>query len=186
MLAIYIDKLVWLPWLLVFLVCCQDHPIAALSTSVMYANTYSEWTKAIGTIIDAQIVCSKCMPTVITVPLSTKFLIDLAAPCCVLFNSLLSNTRHHSFAHPHPGKFIISLPFFKEMMICMTTMIVQQKTMLTMTAIVCMISVTAMSPPPFSTVQAPKEIQRYSSMDWTKWMDVLLQVIPGQDWVYTS
>ena len=36
-----------------------------------------------GTIIDAQIEYSKCMPTVITVPLCTKFLIDLAAPFCV-------------------------------------------------------------------------------------------------------
>ena len=46
----------------------------------MYANTCSEWIKAMGIIIDAQIVYSKCMPTVITAPLCTKFLIDLAAP----------------------------------------------------------------------------------------------------------
>ena len=36
-----------------------------------------------GIIIDAQIVYSKCMPSVITAPLCMKFLIDLAAPCCV-------------------------------------------------------------------------------------------------------
>ena len=35
------------------------------------------------TIINAQIVYSKCMPTVITAPLCMKFLIDLAAPYCV-------------------------------------------------------------------------------------------------------
>ena len=49
----------------------------------MYANTCSEWIKAMGTIIDNQIMYSKCMPTVITAPLCMKFLIDLAAPCCV-------------------------------------------------------------------------------------------------------
>ena len=36
-----------------------------------------------GTIIDAQIVCSKCVPPVITAPLCMKFQINLAAPCCV-------------------------------------------------------------------------------------------------------
>ena len=46
----------------------------------MYANTSSEWIKAMGTIIDAQIVHSKCMPSVITAPLCMKFLVDLAAP----------------------------------------------------------------------------------------------------------
>ena len=50
---------------------------------MMYANTCSEWIEAMGTIVDAQIVYSKCMPTVITAPLCMKFLIDLAAPCCV-------------------------------------------------------------------------------------------------------
>ena len=83
MLAIYIDKILWLPWLLTHLVSCQDHPIATLSTTVMYVNTCSEWIKPMGTIIDAQILWSKCMPSVITVPLCTKLLIDLAAPCCV-------------------------------------------------------------------------------------------------------
>ena len=47
----------------------------------MYEYACSEWIKAMGTIFDAQIVCSKCMPSVITVPLCMKFLIDLAAPC---------------------------------------------------------------------------------------------------------
>ena len=65
-------------------------------------------------------------------------------------------------------------------------MIVQLAMMLTMTAIVCIIPVTAMSPPPFSKVLVPMEIQRSSSMDWTEWTSVLLQLIPGQDWVYTS
>jgi hypothetical protein len=56
--------------------------------------------------------------------------------------------------------------FFKVTMICMTTMIVQIATMLTMTAIVCVIPVTAMSPPPFSEiVVVPMEIQKSSSMD---------------------
>ena len=36
-----------------------------------------------GTIINAQIVYSKCVPTVITAPLCTKSLIYLAAPWCV-------------------------------------------------------------------------------------------------------
>ena len=120
-----------------------------------------------GTIIDAQIVCSKCMPTVITVPLCTKFLIDLAAPWCVC------PTLHS------PILFIIFLliiilwqstmraPFFKVMMICMTMMIVQIATLLTMTAIIYMIPVTAMSHSPFSKiVLVPMEIQRSSSMDW--------------------
>ena len=130
----------------------------------MYANTCSEWIKAMGTIIDAQIMCSKCIPTVITTQLFTKFHIDLAAPCCVC-------------PTPHfPVLVIIVLlilqqstmtaPFFKEMMICMTTMIVQLASMLTMTAIVCIIPVTAMSHPPFSKiVLVPMEIQKSSSMD---------------------
>ena len=54
-----------------------------------------------GTIIDAQIEYSKCMPSVITVPLCTKFQIDLAAPCCVCPH-LHSNTSHQSLAHHHP------------------------------------------------------------------------------------
>jgi hypothetical protein len=63
--------------------CYQDHPIATLSTSVIYANTWSEWIEVMDTIINAQIMCSMCMPSVITTPLCMKFLIDLAAPCCV-------------------------------------------------------------------------------------------------------
>ena len=124
----------------------------------MYANTCSEWIKAMGIIIDAQIVYSKCMPTVITAPLCTKFLIDLAAPCCVC-------PALHS-----PVLVIIVLlilqqstmraPFFKVMMICMTMMIVQIARLLTMTAIVCVIQVTARSYPPFSKVLVPMEIQR--------------------------
>ena len=102
----------------------------------MYANTCSEWIEAMGTIIDAQIVYSNCVPSVITVPLCMEFLIDLAAILCVC---------------PHlyfPIQVIIILliiilrqstmraPFFKVMMICMTMMIVQLAMMLTMTAIV--------------------------------------------------
>ena len=75
-------------------------------------------------------------------------------------------------------------PFFKVMMICMTTLIVPLKTMLTMIAIVYMIPATAMSPPPFSKVLVHMEIQ--GLLQWTEWTLVLLQVIPGQDWVYTS
>ena len=157
----------WLPWLLTHLVFCQDHPVVALSTSVMYANTCSEWIKAMGIIIDAQIEYSKCMPTVITAPLCMKFLIDLAAPCCVC------PTLHS------PILFIIVLfilillqstmraPSIMVTMICITNMIVQIATLLTMTAIVCIIPVTAMSHPPFSKVLVPMKIQRSSSMDWT-------------------
>ena len=131
----------------------------------MYANTCSEWIKAMGTIIDAQIMYSKCMPTVITAPLCMKLLIDLAAPCCVC------PTLHS------PILFIIILliinlwqsttiaPSIMVLMICMTMMIVQLAMMLTMTAIVCVIPVTAMSHPLFSMVVVPMKIQRSSSMD---------------------
>jgi hypothetical protein len=130
----------------------------------MYATTCSEWIKVMGKIINAQIVCSKCMPSVITALLCMKFLIDLAAPCCVCTT-------------PHSPILLIKVllilqqstmrvPFSKVMMICMTTMLVQLATMLTMTAIVCVIPVIAMSPPPFSKiVVVPMMIQRSSSMD---------------------
>ena len=148
--------------------CCWDHPIATLSTSVMYANTCSEWIKAMGIITDAQIMYSKCMPSVITAPQCMKFLIDLAAPCWVcptLHSPILANMI----------LLIIILwqsttraPFFKVMMICMTMMIVQLAMMLTMTAIVCVIPVTAMNYSPFSKiVVVPMEMQRSSSMGWT-------------------
>ena len=42
MMAIYIDKILWLPWLLTQLVCCRDHPITALSTSVMIVGIHFE------------------------------------------------------------------------------------------------------------------------------------------------
>ena len=45
-------------------------------------------------------------------------------------------------------------------------MIIQLATMFTIKTIVCMIPVTAMSPPPFSMVLVPMKIQRSSSMDW--------------------
>ena len=89
-----IDSFILFKLLIARLICCRDHLIAALSTSVMYANTCSEWIKAMGTIINAQIVYSKCMPSVITAPLCMKFLIDLAAPCCVcptLHSQILKN-----------------------------------------------------------------------------------------------
>jgi hypothetical protein len=136
MYTIYIDKLIWLPWLLAHHVCYWDHPIIALSTSVMYANTCSEWIEAMGTIINAQIMCSKCMPSVITAPLCTKFLIDLAAPCCVcptphspilLIKVLLIIILRESTTRE---------PSIIVTMICMTTMIVQIARLLTMTAIV--------------------------------------------------
>jgi hypothetical protein len=131
----------------------------------MYANTCSEWIKPMGTIINALIMCPKCMPSVITAPLCTKFLIDFAAPCCVC------PTPHSPTLHIIVLLIIIlqettmRAKHFKAMMICMTTMIVQIARLLTMTAIVCMIPVTAMSHPPFSKVLVPMKIQRYSSMD---------------------
>jgi hypothetical protein len=130
----------------------------------MYANTFSVWIKAMGTIIDAQIVYSKCMPTVITAPLCTKFLIDLAALCCVyptLHSSILANIILLIILLQSTMK----EQFFKGMVICMTTMVVQIARLLTMTSIVCMIPVTAMSPPPFSKVVLHMKIQRSSSMD---------------------
>ena len=127
-------------------------------------NKCSEWIKAIGTIINAQIMCSKCMPTAITALLYTKFQIDLAVPCCV-FHTL------HSPILANMILLIIILqqstmraPFLKVMMICMTTLILQLAMMLTMTAIICIIPVTAMSPPPFSKIVL-MEILRSSSMD---------------------
>ena len=57
-------------------------------------------------------------------------------------------------------------PSIKVTMMCMTMMIVQLAMMLTMTAIVCVIPVTAMSHSLFPKVLVPKEIQRSSSMDW--------------------
>jgi hypothetical protein len=119
--------------------------------------------QAMGTIINASIMYSKCMPTVITVPLCTKFQIYLAAPCCVC-------PTLHSPILPIIVLLILQqstmrAPFLKGV-ICMTIMIVQIARLLTMTEIVCMIPVTAMSPPPFSKlVVVPKEIQRFSSMD---------------------
>jgi hypothetical protein len=116
----------------------------------MYANTCSEWIKAMGTIIDAQIVYPKCMPSVITAPLCTKFLTDLAAPCCVC-------PTPHSPILPIVIELILQesttrAPPIMVTMICMTTMIVQIARLLTMTAIVCMVPMTAMSPPPFSKI----------------------------------
>ena len=65
----------------------------------------------------------------------------------------------------------MSVTFSKVMMICMTMMIVQIARLLTMTAIVCMIPVTAMSHPPFSKiVLVPMKIQMYSSIDRVEWM----------------
>ena len=130
----------------------------------MYVNTCSEWIEAMGTIINAKIVYSKCMPTVITAPLCMKFLIDLAAQYCV-FPTL------HSPILVIIVLFILILqesttraPSIIVMMICMTTMIVQIARMLTMTAIVCVIPVTAMSHSPYSKVLVPMKIQRSSSM----------------------
>ena len=122
-----------------------------------------------GTMIDAQIVYSKCMPSVITAPLCTKFLMDLAAQWC------LCPTPHSPILVIKVFLIIIlqqstiKALFFEVTMICMTTMIVQLARLLTMTAIVCVIPVTVMSPPPFSKVLVPMEIQKSSSMDW---MDV--------------
>ena len=158
----------FLPWLLAHLVWYQDHPIVALSTSVMYANTCSEWINAMGTIINAQIVYSKCMPSVITAPLCTKFLIDLAAPWCVCppFHSPILVIIVFLILQQSTMR----VPYFRVTMICMTMMKVQLAISMTMTAIVCVIKVNAMSNSPFSTVLVPMEIQRSSSMDWAEWM----------------
>ena len=116
--------------------------------------------QSIGSIINAQIVFSKCMPTVITASLCTKFLIDLAAPCCVcptLHSSILVIIMELILQQS-----TMRAPFSKVMMICMTTMIVQIAMLLTIITIVCVISVTAMSHSPFSKVLVPMEIQRSS------------------------
>ena len=125
-------------------------------------------SKKKGTIIDAQIMCSKCMPSVITAPLCMKFHIDLAAPCCVC-------PTLHSPILPIVIKLILQQStmkarFFKVMMICMTSITVQLARLMAMTAVVCVIPVTAMSPPPLSKVLVPMEIQRSSSMDWAEWI----------------
>ena len=156
----------FLKWLLARFVCCQDHLIATTSTSVMYVNTCSEWIEAMGTIIDAQIVYSKCMPSVITAPLCMKFLIDLVAPCCVcptLHSPILANMILLIIILQQST---IRAAFFKVMMICMTMMIVQIATLLTMTAIDCMIPVTAMSSPPFSKEVLHMKIQ--GLLQWTE------------------
>jgi hypothetical protein len=130
----------------------------------MYANTFSEWIEVMGTIIDAQIMCSKCMPSVITTVLCTKFLIDLAAPCCVC--PTLQSPILVIIVLQILQQSTTRAQFFKVMMICMTTIVVQLKTILTRKDIVCVIPVTAMSPPPFSErVVVPMEIQKSSSMD---------------------
>ena len=132
----------------------------------MYVNTCSEWVEAMGTTINAQIKYSKCMPTVITAPLSTKFQIDLAAPWCVC------PTLHYPILVIKVLLILIlqesttRAPFSKVTMIYMTTIIVQIATLLTMTAIICIITVTAMSPPPFSKLVVPMKIQRSPSVDW--------------------
>ena len=130
----------------------------------MYAHKCSEWIKEIGTIINAQVVYSKCMPSVITAPLCNKFLIDLAAPCCVC------PTLHS------PILFIIVLliiilrestmraPSIMVTMISMTMMIVQIARLLTMTAIVCVIPVTAMRPPPFSKILGDRKFLFMNNM----------------------
>ena len=119
-----------------------------------------------GTIINAPIVHSKCMPSVITIPLCMKFLIDLAAQWCVY-------TTLHSPILPIIVLLIIILwqsttraPSIMVTMMCMTMMIVQLATMLTMAAIVCIITVTAMSHHPLSKVLVPMKIQKSSSMGW--------------------
>ena len=89
----------------------------------------------------------------------------LGSTMLCLYNSSLFNRSHCNLGHPTTIN--NESTFFKVMMICITTMIVQLAMMLTMTAIVCMIPVTAMSTPPFSKVVVHMEIQRASLMDWT-------------------
>ena len=91
----------------------------------------------------------------------------LGSTMLCLSDSSLSNTSHHSFAHHLPTTVNNQRTFFEVTMICMTMMIVQLAMLLTMTATVCIIPVTAMSHSPFSKVLVvPMEIQMSSSMDW--------------------
>ena len=82
-----------------------------------------------------------------------------------LSNSALSNTTHCNLAHHHLLAVNNVSTFLQGENNIMRTMIVQLAMLLTMTAIVCTIQVTAMSHPPFSMVVV-MEIQRPSSMDW--------------------
>ena len=91
----------------------------------------------------------------------------LGSTILCLSNSSLCNTSKHDLLIIILRQSTSRAPFSKVTMIYMTTIIVQIATLLTMTAIVCVIPVTAISPPPFSkVVPVPMEIQRSSSMDW--------------------
>ena len=93
----------------------------------------------------------------------------LGSTMMCLSNSSLSNTIHHSIVILILLESTTRAPSIMVTMICMSTMIVQIARLLSMTAIVCVIPVTAMSPPPFSKVLVPMKFQRSSSMVW---MDV--------------
>ena len=80
----------------------------------MYANTCSELIEAMGTIINAQIVYSKCMPSVITAPLCNEVPHRLGSTMLCLSNSSLSNTSNHDFAHHHPTAVNIKSTFYHD------------------------------------------------------------------------
>jgi hypothetical protein len=83
-----------------------------------------------------------------------------------LSNSSTFNTSHRSFAHPHPMADNNKSTIFQVDDDMHDNKDSPTATMLIMTAIVCVIPVTAMSHPPFSKiVVVHMMIQRYSSMD---------------------
>ena len=140
----------------------SDHPsqyfcdVCKCMFSMDWGNGHNNW-------------CTNCVFKVYAYchPCSTVHQVPniLGSTMLCLSNSSLSYTSHQNFANPTTIKNESTI--FKVMMICMTMMIVQLAMMWTMTAIVCIIPVTATSNPPFSMVQIPMEIQRSSSMDWT-------------------
>ena len=86
----------------------------------------------------------------------------LGSTMLCLSNSSLSNTSHHSLLIIILWQSTMRAPYLKVTNIYMTTMRVQLATLLTMTAIVCVIPVTAMCPPLFSMVVVKMKIQKSS------------------------
>ena len=95
----------------------------------------------------------------------------LGSTMMYLSNSSLSNTGHQSFAHPHPTTVNNMSTIVEVMMICMTTMIVQLAIMVTITSIVCMIPVTAMSASSFLKSSSTHEDSKVL-FNGLSWMDV--------------
>ena len=91
----------------------------------------------------------------------------LGSTMLCLSNSSLSNTIHHSLAHHHPTAANNESTIYQDDIdMHDNDDSPTSKELLTMTTILCMIPVTAMSPPPFSMVLVPMYIQRSFSMDW--------------------